>query len=61
VVTARSVQDWFKFIQENDDDNIVRELLLLFATPEEQRKKDHQQVLNLITALRLDQMARENS
>jgi hypothetical protein len=56
----RSVQDWFLLITEHNDLRVIRQLFTDLDSDE--FKLDgprHQHLLNLITAIRLDQMAKE--
>jgi hypothetical protein len=64
----RSVQDWFLLITEDRDDGKVVRLLLTELDDDELwpwlKLSDvprRQHLLNLLTAVRLDQMAKENS
>ena len=62
-MTARSVQDWFQIIQREKHDSKLAEQLLLNLMgyhPGYWNPEDQQQLVTLFTALRLDQMAKEN-
>ena len=67
-MTARTVQDWFQFIQDgNDDGKLVRQVLAELSDeyqwdrPGRESNEKLQYLLNLITAVRLDQMVKEGS
>ena len=58
--TPRSVQDWFQLIQTMDDTKLARELLGgLIAYGGKPYRSDIENLLALITAVRLDQMVKE--
>lgn len=62
----RTVQDWFKLLRENNDDQIARrvldDLIAYQHYPNDRHlREDELLVATLITAIRLDQMAKENS
>jgi hypothetical protein len=57
-VKTRSVQEWFLLLQEKNDLAIAKQVaaeLPSFTTP----RGDHEHLLALFTAIRLDQMAKE--
>ncbi len=56
----RSVQEWFQIIQTMDDRKLAEELLGNLQSYQGLYGKDREQVLALFTAIRLDQMAKEN-
>ena len=55
----RTVTDWFQIIQRDHDDmKLAKEI---FASLSGQDREDLAQLISVITAIRLDQMAKENS
>jgi hypothetical protein len=58
-VSERSVKDWFVLLQEKDDIQIAKQVLVELPQWPKQERVLH--LLSLLTAVRLDQMAKENS
>jgi hypothetical protein len=58
----RSVQDWFVMITESEDIDVIRQAIRELTSPDwppiDGPREEH--LLSLLTAVRLDQMAREN-
>ena len=58
-MSERSVKDWFVLLQEKDDIQIAKQVLVELPQWPKQERVLH--LLSLLTAVRLDQMAKENS
>ena len=59
----RTVSEWLLHLQRNNDLDIAEEAAsdILFNWTVDWRVESVQHILNLLTAVRLDQMAKENS
>jgi hypothetical protein len=63
-VSARDVKEWFQMIQTMDDKKLAQHLLgdlRAYRNHSQWEGQDIEQVLAIFTAIRLDQMTKENS